>query len=179
MVVNDHPEPHDPYADTARLSPVSPSAPTAQWREPDPTKHDLPAYAPPAYVPPAPPVAVPVPMPPVMAPPAFPQVPAFQQVQPFHPGYPPPSARPLKSTSAAVMLEVFLGLFGLFGVGALYAGRTGLGVTLMVTYWLFFWVNVALAFVLVGIVTGPLTWLVYMIMAPVLAARAVDQHNAY
>ncbi|GAB7045177.1 hypothetical protein [Catenuloplanes indicus] len=152
------PEPQDPFGDTARLSPGA-----SPWREPDPTKHDLAPYGPP----PAAPVPVPVPAPPV-----------FQQVQPYYPAYAPP-ARPLKSTGAAVMLELFLGLFGLFGVGALYAGRAGLGVTLMVSYWLLFWVNVALALVLIGFVTGPLTWLFYMIMSPVLAARAVDQHNAH
>lgn len=158
------PEPQDPYGDTARLSPGSPAA----WREPDPTRHDLTPYS----APPAPPVPVP-------APPVFqPAAPVFQQVQPYHPAYVPP-ARPLKSTGAAVMLELFLGLFGLFGVGALYAGRAGLGVTLMVSYWLLFWVNVALAIVLIGFVTGPLTWLFYMVLSPVLAARAVDQHNAY
>ncbi|MDR7275960.1 hypothetical protein [Catenuloplanes atrovinosus] len=154
--MNYDPEPHDPYAETARLSPTTPAAP---WREPDPTKFDLPQAPPPVFQPQAPP-------------------PVFQQVQPYHPPYGPPP-RPLKSTGAAVMLELFLGLFGLFGVGALYAGRTGLGLTLMISYWLLFWINVALVFVLVGFVTGPLTWLVYMIMAPVLAARAVDQHNAY
>ncbi|MDR7327968.1 MULTISPECIES: hypothetical protein [Catenuloplanes] len=158
------PQPQDPFGDTARLSPGS-----SPWREPDPTKHDLAPYS-------APPAApIPAPVPPVPSPPVF------QQVQPFYPppaAYGPP-ARPVKSTGAAVMLELFLGLFGLFGVGALYAGRAGLGVTLMVSYWLLFWVNVALAFVLIGLVTGPLTWLFYMVMAPVLAARAVDQHNAY
>ncbi|MDP9794491.1 TM2 domain-containing membrane protein YozV [Catenuloplanes nepalensis] len=113
-----------------------------------------------------------------VAPVPAPLPPVFAQVQPYHPAYAPPS-RPLRSTGAAVMLELFLGLFGLFGVGALYAGKTGLGVTLMVSYWVLFWVNVALAFVLIGLFTGPLTWLFYMILSPVLAARAVDQHNAY
>jgi TM2 domain-containing membrane protein YozV len=169
-------EPHDPYADTARLSPATPTSP---WREPDPTKHDLEAYGPPPAAPP------PAPMPPAPMPPAYnPPPPAYQQVQPYQQPYQhqqpyPPRSRPLKSTSAAVMLELFLGLFGLFGVGALYANRTGLGVTLMVSYWVLFWTNVALAFVVIGLVTGPITWLFYMILSPVLAARAVDQHNAY
>jgi hypothetical protein len=172
-------EPHDPYADTARLSPATP--PSAPWREPDPTRHDLEAYAPPApYSPPAPPA------PPSYSPPA-PMPPQYQQMQPAYPPAPqhqPPQyqqqrARPLKSTSAAVMLELALGLFGLFGVGALYAERTALGVTLMVSYWVLFWINVALAFMVIGLVTGPITWLFYMILAPVLAARAVDRHNAY
>ncbi|WP_157239320.1 hypothetical protein [Catenuloplanes japonicus] len=175
-------EPHDPYADTARLSPATPgvprtpAAPTAQWREPDPTKHDLEAVS----APPAPPQHYHPPAPPSYSPPA-PAPHAYQQVQPYQQPFQqpyPPRARPLKSTSAAVMLELILGLFGLFGVGALYAERTGLGVTLMVSYWLLFWVNVALAFVLIGLVTGPITWLFYMILSPVLAARAVDQNNA-
>lgn len=94
---------------------------------------------------------------------------------------PPRPAVPVvvqKSAAAAVALELVLGLFGVFGVGNLYAGRTAEGVILMVSFWVLFWINVFLIFVFIGVVTMPLTWIGYMIAGPLLAARGVERHNA-
>lgn len=82
-----------------------------------------------------------------------------------------------RSAGAAVALELVLGLFGIFGVGNIYAGKVGRGIALMVSFWALFWVNVVLWFLVIGIVTGPLTYLAYLIIGPISAARAVESYN--
>jgi TM2 domain-containing membrane protein YozV len=69
-------------------------------------------------------------------------------------------------------------MFGIFGVGTIYAGRTGLGVALMLSFWALFWANVFLIFLVVGWVTMPLTWIAFLVTGPLPAARAVEAHNA-
>ncbi|WP_433528020.1 hypothetical protein ACQPYA_16760 [Micromonospora sp. CA-263727] len=95
------------------------------------------------------------------------------------PTYYPPAVlvAPAKSTGAAVALELVLGLFGIFGVGNIYAGRIVTGVVLMVSFWVLFWINFLLVFVVVGLVTMPLTWLVYLAGGALSAARGVEQYN--
>jgi len=73
---------------------------------------------------------------------------------------------------------VALGIFGIFGVGNIYAGRTGFGVALMVSFWALFWVNFALVFLVIGWVTMPLTWIAFLVTGSLSAARAVEAHNA-
>src|SRR4051794_27691624 len=85
--------------------------------------------------------------------------------------------RPTRSAGAAVALELVLGILGIFGVGNIYAGRAGLGVALMLSFWALFWINVGLIFLIVGWVTMPLTWIAFLIAGPLLAARAVEAHN--
>ncbi|MDG4797575.1 hypothetical protein [Micromonospora sp. WMMD1082] len=109
--------------------------------------------------------------------PGTPQLPApYAAAPPVH--WPPAVvvAAP-KSTGAAIALELILGIFGIFGVGSIYAGRVVTGIVLMVSFWVLFWINFALIFLAVGLVTMPLTWLAYLAGGAVLAARAVDQHN--
>ncbi|MGC5021225.1 hypothetical protein [Micromonospora sp. DT47] len=110
---------------------------------------------------------------------------ASQQHLPVPAAYGPPAYHPTsvavvpqKSAGAAVALELVLGLFGVFGVGNLYAGRVATGVILMVSFWALFWVNFFLIFLAVGIVTMPLTWIAYLIVGALLAARSVEQHNS-
>lgn len=94
------------------------------------------------------------------------------------PAYPPMIvAVPQKSAGAAVALELVLGLFGVFGVGNLYAGRTTAGVILMLSFWGMFWINFFLLFLAVGIVTMPLTWIAYLVTGALLAAQGVERHN--
>jgi TM2 domain-containing membrane protein YozV len=85
---------------------------------------------------------------------------------------------PVKSTGMAVVLELVPGLFGVFGIGNMYAGRIGTGIALMVSYWVLFWVNVVLAFFLIGVATLVLTWIVFMVVGPLLAVSAVGRHNS-
>ncbi|MBO4205419.1 hypothetical protein, partial [Micromonospora echinofusca] len=101
-----------------------------------------------------------------------------------HPAAPVPYAAPMvvavpqKSAGAAVALELVLGLFGVFGVGNLYAGRTTAGVILMFSFWGMFWINFFLLFLAVGIVTMPLTWIAYLVAGSLLAAQGIERHNA-
>jgi TM2 domain-containing membrane protein YozV len=89
----------------------------------------------------------------------------------------PCPARPLKSSGAAVALELVPGIFGIFGIGNIYAGRVGAGIALMVGFWALFWVNVLLVFLIIGWITAPLTWIAFMIVGAVSAARGAERHN--
>jgi TM2 domain-containing membrane protein YozV len=85
---------------------------------------------------------------------------------------------PRKSVKVAIALEIVLGLVGVFGVGCVYAGRVGLGLALMVSFWMLFWVNIVLVVILIGLLTMPLTWIAYVAVSTLLAVRAVKQHNS-
>lgn len=65
-----------------------------------------------------------------------------------------------------VLLELIPGWFQVFGIGHIYQGRLGMGLFIMFSYWGLQFVNMLLSFVLIGFVTGPLTWLFYMVTAP-------------
>ena len=70
-----------------------------------------------------------------------------------------------------VMLEVLPGFFfHVFGLGHLYQGRLGMGLFIFASYWTLQAINVFLALFLIGFITGPLTWLFYMVAAPLNAA---------
>jgi hypothetical protein len=72
-----------------------------------------------------------------------------------------------------VALELFGGFFfQTFGLGHLMQGRAGMGLFIMLSYWALQAVNLMLCAVLLGFVTGPLTWLFYMVAAPMNAADA-------
>jgi TM2 domain-containing membrane protein YozV len=71
-----------------------------------------------------------------------------------------------------------LGIFGVFGVGNLYAGRVGPGIALMVSFWVLFWINFVLTFVFIGWVTYPLTWIAFLVVGPIMAARGVERYNS-
>ncbi len=94
----------------------------------------------------------------------------------------PPMGMPMapqKNGGLAVMLELLGGFFfQTFGIGHLYAGNLGVGLGLMFGYWVLTAINVMLCFLVVGFVTWPLTWLAFMILAPVTASGAVKRANA-
>ena len=76
-----------------------------------------------------------------------------------------------RDPTAAVLLEALPGFFlQTFGIGHLYQGRVGMGLFIMLSYWCLQVVNALLTFLLIGFVTGPLTWLFYMVAAPINAA---------
>ena len=79
-----------------------------------------------------------------------------------------------RDNTSAVLLEVFPGLFlQLFGLGHIYQGRVGLGLFIMISYWVLQAINAFLTLFLIGLVTMPLTWLFYLIAAPMNAADHV------
>jgi TM2 domain-containing membrane protein YozV len=70
-----------------------------------------------------------------------------------------------RSPTVAAFLEIVGGVFQLFGIGHIYAGHVLRGVIIMVVWWLIAGVNAALTLVLIGWVTGPICWLIYVILA--------------
>lgn len=72
-----------------------------------------------------------------------------------------------QDTGIAVALEVVPGFFfQTFGLGHLYQGRVGMGLFILLSYWALQAINVLLCSILIGFVTLPLTWLFYMVAAP-------------
>lgn len=84
-----------------------------------------------------------------------------------------------KSPSTAVLLEVLPGIFcSTFGIGCIYAGNVGTGVALMVSYWVLTVVNIFLCVFLIGLITWPLTWALYMVLGCITASNSVQRQNA-
>ena len=70
----------------------------------------------------------------------------------------------------AFLLEFLLGFFvQWFGWGHIYNGRVGKGLLIMLTYWVIQGVNVLLMFVVVGLVTAPITWVLYLVLSSISA----------
>ena len=83
-----------------------------------------------------------------------------------------------KGSAGPVALELLGGFFfQTFGVGNLVAGNVGVGLALLFGYWCALFINILLTFVLIGFITAPLTWVVFMIMSPMLANAAVAREN--
>lgn len=103
--------------------------------------------------------------------------PATFQAQPTTP--PPPAytysapvapAPIAKDPTAALLLELLPALtIQTFGIGNIYAGNILLGVLLMVGYWMTCVVNFLLCFIVIGIITWPLTWLAFAVGSSYLA----------
>ena len=119
-------------------------------------------------------------------PPAYQPPRAYQPPQPY-PYYPPQPVQhvvhhyqqPPKSPGTAVLLEVLPGFFlQTFGIGHLYAGNVGVGLLFMFGYWFVQFINILLCFVLIGFLTGPLCFILAMVISPILASKAVERANA-
>ena len=66
----------------------------------------------------------------------------------------------------AVGLEVVPGgLFQVFGLGHIYAGKVGRGIAIMLAYWILQVINGLLMSVWIGFITAPLTWLAFTIFS--------------
>jgi TM2 domain-containing membrane protein YozV len=71
------------------------------------------------------------------------------------------------NNALAIGLEVGPGFFfQTFGIGHIYAGRASTGIAIMFSYWVLQAINLLLASVWIGLITGPLTWLAFMVFAP-------------
>ena len=85
---------------------------------------------------------------------------------------------PTRDPGLAVVLELVPGVFlQTFGIGNIYAGNIAGGILFMIGYWVLQVINIFLCFVLIGIVTLPLTWVAFMIICPVVA-NAVAKRRA-
>jgi TM2 domain-containing membrane protein YozV len=95
-------------------------------------------------------------------PPAYSQ--PYQQPYP-QPAYPPQHgyARP-KDPTVGMLLEL-IGLFGILGIGHIYAGKVTRGVVLMASFFMYFIVFACLSVVLIGIPFLVLYWVVPIISA--------------
>jgi TM2 domain-containing membrane protein YozV len=99
-------------------------------------------------------------------------------------GYGPPNVMPgmmpmqQKNPGLAIALELLGGFFfQTFGIGNLYAGNVGAGIGLMLGYWVLTAINFALCFVFIGLITWPLTWILFAILSPILANNAAKKAN--
>ncbi len=123
------------------------------------------------------------------------QPPAYQPPQPYqpqqqpYPYYPQPPQpvqhvvhyyqRPPKSSGTAVLLEILPGFFfQTFGIGHMYAGNVGTGLLIMFGYWFVTFVNFLLCFILIGLITWPLCFLLTIIISSVTASNAAARNNA-
>lgn len=85
---------------------------------------------------------------------------------------------PGKDPTIAVLLELLPGLFlQTFGIGHIYAGKAVTGIIIMLAYWFLAFINFWLIFLLIGIITWPLTFLVFIIVSPIAANNAAKQFN--
>src|SRR5215216_3975808 len=112
--------------------------------------------------------------------------PAYQPPQQPPSPYPPRHVQhvvhhyrtPPKTTAVAVLLEVLPGLFlQTFGIGHLYAGNIGVGLLFMFGYWFVQFINLLLCFVLIGFITGPLCFILALVISPLLASNAAERAN--
>jgi TM2 domain-containing membrane protein YozV len=84
--------------------------------------------------------------------------------------------QPQKSGGTAAILEVLPGFFlSVFGIGHMYAGNVGLGILIMIGWWVVLAINIMLCLVVIGFVTLPLSWLIMLIASPLLAAQSCKQ----
>jgi TM2 domain-containing membrane protein YozV len=127
-------------------------------------------YRPPVYQPPRPYQPPPPPYQP--PPPSYLYPPQHVQHVVHHYQAPP------KSSGTAVLLEILPGFFfQTFGIGHMYAGNVGAGLAFMFGYWCIQFINFLLIFVLIGIITMPLTFILAMILSPILASNAATRTN--
>lgn len=88
--------------------------------------------------------------------------------------------RPPPDPGIAAVLEVLPGiLIQTFGIGNLYAGNVAAGILLMLGYWAATAVNFFLCFLAIGFLTWPLTWILFMIIAPIMANNAAKRRGCY
>jgi len=55
----------------------------------------------------------------------------------YQPDYPQPPAKDENTPTVAMILEIVLGFFGFLGVGHIFTGRLGLGIGLMIGWWVY------------------------------------------
>ena len=88
-------------------------------------------------------------------------------------------AAPTRDPGLAVILEILPGfMMQTFGIGNIYAGNVTGGILMMIGYWVLLVINVFLCFLLIGLLTLPATWIVFMVLCPMSASSAAKRRNA-
>lgn len=94
-------------------------------------------------------------------------------------GQQPTTAAAPPQPGIAIILEILPGIMlQTFGIGNIYAGNVAGGIFMMVGYWVSCAINFLLCFILIGFVTWPLTWIAFMIFAPMTANSAAKARAA-
>ncbi|MDF1754561.1 MAG: DUF4339 domain-containing protein [Verrucomicrobiales bacterium] len=84
----------------------------------------------------------------------------------------------MKSPGIAILLEIIPGVFfQTFGLGNIYAGNLTSGLVLMLTYWSLAILNFFLLFILLGFITWPITFVIYLVLAIIFAQKSTDRSN--
>lgn len=124
----------------------------------------------------SPPPAPISPPPPQFNPPQQPNPPNYNPYPPQQPN--PQSYVGYKSEGTALVLAIVLGLFGLCGIGQMYAGRIGRGVGILFGVWILYGIGVATLYILIGIafLIGGLILFIWQIFD---ARNLCKQYNDY
>lgn len=85
-------------------------------------------------------------------------------------GYQQPYGPPPKDPSTGLLLEL-IGFFGFSGIGWLWAGETAIGVALLLGFWAFLAIEIALMFILIGWCLVPLNLIIPIASALMLQKR--------
>jgi TM2 domain-containing membrane protein YozV len=86
-----------------------------------------------------------------------------------------------RDPNVALALELAGGFFGFLGIGWIYAGRPGLGIALLIGYWLLDWViGVTLSIFTLGVwcLVWPAQNLVFGALSGYLARRWMEESEA-
>lgn len=80
----------------------------------------------------------------------------------------------------ALLLEVVGGFFGFLGIGWIYAGRSAMGILLLIVYWMLDWIiGLALAISTLGVwcCVWPAQNLIFGALSGYLAYRWLERHS--
>jgi TM2 domain-containing membrane protein YozV len=74
--------------------------------------------------------------------------------------YPGATVTSQRDPQTAMILEIIAGLFGFLGIGHFYAGRTNVGLGLLIGWWVFLGIEVVLMAFVIGLCLLPLNLIV-------------------
>jgi len=89
-------------------------------------------------------------------------------------GQPPygqqPYGQPAKDPTVGLLLEL-IGFFGFLGIGWIWAGETGIGIGLLLGWFVFLGIEVVLSIVLIGLCMIPLNFILPIVSGVILMNR--------
>ena len=81
----------------------------------------------------------------------------------------------VRDPTTGLLIEMIPGFFGFLGIGWLWAGETAIGIALLLGYWVFLAVEIALMFVLIGFCLLPVNLIAPIASAIVLQRRLKER----